>query len=41
MQAVMVRGEGPAAVLPAVGILAAFTVVVSALAVRLFHWDDV
>jgi ABC-2 type transport system permease protein len=40
MQAVMVRGEGPASVLPALGILAAFTVVVSALAVRLFRWDD-
>lgn len=40
MQAVMVRGEGPAAALPALGILLAFTVVVSALAVRLFRWDD-
>jgi ABC-2 type transport system permease protein len=40
MQAVMVRGEGPASVLPALGILVAFTVVVSAVAVRLFRWDD-
>ena len=41
MQAVMVRGEGPASVLPALGILAGFTVVVSALAIRLFRWDDI
>ncbi|GIF01218.1 ABC transporter permease [Paractinoplanes rishiriensis] len=40
MQAVMVRGEGPAAVLPALGILLAFTIVVTALSVRLFRWDD-
>jgi ABC-2 type transport system permease protein len=40
MQAVMVRDEGPASVLPALGILLAFTVVVSAVAVRLFRWDD-
>lgn len=41
MQAVMVRGEPPSAVLPALGILAGFTVVVSAVAVRLFRWDDI
>jgi ABC-2 type transport system permease protein len=38
---VMVRGKGPAAVLPELGILAGFAIVVSLLAVRLFRWDDV
>jgi hypothetical protein len=37
----MVRGEPPSAVLPALGILAGFTIVVSAVAVRLFRWDDI
>lgn len=37
---VMVRGQGPAAVLPQMGILLAFAVVVSAIAVALFRWDD-
>lgn len=40
VQAVMVRGEGPAGVLPELGILTAFTIAVSALATRLFRWDD-
>ncbi len=40
MQAVMVRGEGPASVLPQIGILLAFAVVVSVIAVSLFRWDD-
>jgi ABC-2 type transport system permease protein len=40
MQAVMVRGQGPAAVLPQLGILLAFAVVVSVIAVALFRWDD-
>ncbi|HEX6872015.1 MAG TPA: ABC transporter permease, partial [Micromonosporaceae bacterium] len=40
MQAVMVRGQGPAAVLDELGILAAFAVVVAAIAARLFRWDD-
>jgi ABC-2 type transport system permease protein len=38
---VMVRGKGPEAVLPQLGILAGFAIVVSALAVWLFRWDDV
>jgi ABC-2 type transport system permease protein len=41
MQDVMVRGKAPASVLPELGILLAFTVVVSALAARLFRWEDV
>ncbi len=41
MQDVMARGEGPASALPAIGILLGFTVVVSAIAVRVFRWDDV
>lgn len=40
-QAVMVRGEGPAAVLPQLGILAAFAVVLTGIAGMLFRWDDV
>jgi ABC-2 type transport system permease protein len=41
MQDVMARGEGPAAALPAIGILLGFTVVVAAIAVRVFRWDAV
>jgi ABC-2 type transport system permease protein len=37
---VMVRGQPPGAVLPQIGILAAFTAVVSVIAVALFKWDD-
>ncbi len=37
---VMVRGEGPLAVLPQIGILLGFTVVVGAIAVSVFRWDD-
>jgi ABC-2 type transport system permease protein len=37
---VMVRGQPPSAILPQVGILAAFSVVVSALAIAVFRWDD-
>jgi ABC-2 type transport system permease protein len=37
---VMVRGQGPAAVLPQLGILLAFAVVVGAIAVALFRWED-
>ncbi len=40
MQAVMVRGQGPASVLPQVGLLLAFAVVVSAVSVLFFRWDD-
>jgi ABC-2 type transport system permease protein len=38
---VMVRGQGPASILPAIGILLGFAVVVSAVAMFLFSWDDV
>ena len=41
MQDVMVRGKGPQSVLPEIGLLLGFAVVVSALAARLFRWDDV
>jgi ABC-2 type transport system permease protein len=41
MQDVMARGEGPASALPAIGILLAFTAVVTAISVRVFRWDDV
>jgi ABC-2 type transport system permease protein len=40
MLAVMVRGEGPAAVLPQLGILLGFAIVVSAISVAVFQWDD-
>jgi ABC-2 type transport system permease protein len=36
---VMVRGEGPSAALLPIGILAAFAVVVTLLAARLFRWE--
>ena len=41
MQDVMARGEGPASALPAIGVLLGFTLVVSAIAVRMFRWDDI
>jgi ABC-2 type transport system permease protein len=41
MLGVMVRGEGPASALPAVGILLGFAVVVGTIASFLFRWDDV
>lgn len=41
MQDVMARGEGPAAALPAIGILLGFTLVLCLVAVRVFRWDDV
>jgi ABC-2 type transport system permease protein len=41
MQNVMARGEGPAAALPAIGILLALTAVLTLAAVRVFRWDDV
>lgn len=40
MQAVMVRGEVPSGVIPALAILVGFAVVLSAVAMRLFRWDD-
>ena len=36
---VMVRGEGPTAALVPIGILAAFAVVVTLVAARLFRWE--
>lgn len=41
MMDVMVRGEGPAAALAPLGILAAFAVVVTLIAARLFRWETV
>jgi ABC-2 type transport system permease protein len=41
MQDVMARGEGPAAALPAIGILAALTTVLTFIAVRVFRWDEI
>ncbi|WP_027345576.1 ABC transporter permease [Hamadaea tsunoensis] len=41
MQDVMVRGQGPAAVLPEVGILLGFCIVVTTAATFLFKWDDI
>ncbi|MDG6106313.1 ABC transporter permease [Dactylosporangium aurantiacum] len=38
---VMVRGKGPLSVLPEVGILLGFAVVLSAIAVWRFRWDEV
>jgi len=38
---VMARGKGPAAVLPEMGILLGFAVVVTVIASRLFKWDDI
>jgi ABC-2 type transport system permease protein len=38
---VMVRGRTPDAVLPQIGLLLGFAVVVTALASRLFRWDDI
>jgi len=41
MQDVMVRGQGPASTLPAIGILLGFTVVVTGISALLFKWDDI
>jgi ABC-2 type transport system permease protein len=38
---VMVRDKSPVSVLPQIGILLGFAVVLSAIAARLFRWDDV
>jgi ABC-2 type transport system permease protein len=38
---VMVRGKSPLSVLPQIGILLGFAVVLSVIAARLFRWDDV
>jgi ABC-2 type transport system permease protein len=41
MQDVMARGQGPAAALPAIGVLLALAVVLTLISVRVFRWDDV
>jgi ABC-2 type transport system permease protein len=41
MQDVMARGEGPASALPAIGILLGLALVLTAISVRVFRWDDV
>jgi ABC-2 type transport system permease protein len=41
MQDVMARGEGPAAGLPAIGILLGIAAVLTAISVRVFRWDSV
>lgn len=41
MQNVMVRGQGPASVLPSLLVLLGFAAVVSFLATRLFKWDEI
>lgn len=41
MQNVMARGEGPASALPAMGILLGFAAVLTAIAVRLFRWEEI
>ncbi|GII93653.1 ABC transporter permease [Sinosporangium siamense] len=38
---VMVRGQGPSAVLMEMGVLLGFTAVVSIIVVKVFRWDDV
>jgi len=40
MKDVMVRGQGPASVLPAMAILVAFAAVLTAVATRTFRWED-
>lgn len=40
-QDVMARGLGPASALPAIGILLAFTVVLTVIAARLFRWEEI
>lgn len=40
MTNVMARGEGPASVLPEIGVLLAIAVVLTLVGLRLFKWDD-
>jgi ABC-2 type transport system permease protein len=39
-QDVLVRGKGPASVLPELGILLAFAVVLATIAIKAFRWED-
>jgi ABC-2 type transport system permease protein len=41
VQDVMARGEGPAAALPPIGILAVLTTVLTLIAIRVFRWDEI
>jgi ABC-2 type transport system permease protein len=41
MQDVMARGEGVAAALPGIAVMLGITVVFTAVAVRVFRWDDI
>jgi ABC-2 type transport system permease protein len=41
MQDVMARGDGPAAALPAIGILLGLAAVLTLISLRVFRWDDV
>lgn len=41
MLGVLARGDGVATVLPQLGVLLGFALVVAAIAVRMFRWDDV
>jgi ABC-2 type transport system permease protein len=41
MQDVMVRGKGPVSVLPALGLLLGFAVVLTVIAAMAFKWDDI
>ncbi|HUZ38573.1 MAG TPA: ABC transporter permease [Streptosporangiaceae bacterium] len=41
MQDVMARGDGPAAALPAMGILLGFAAVLTLISVRVFRWDEI
>ena len=41
MQDVMARGEGPGAALPAIGLQAVLTAVLTFIAIRVFRWDEI
>ncbi len=41
MLKVMVRGQGPASVLPQIGVLLGFTLVATLIAIRVFRWDEI
>jgi ABC-2 type transport system permease protein len=40
-QNVLARGLGPASALPAIAILLGFSAVMTAIAIRLFRWDEI
>jgi ABC-2 type transport system permease protein len=41
MQDVMARGDGPAAALPAIGLLLGIAAVLTVIAARVFRWDQI